>query len=114
MTISFFDRDFSRFGSARHKRSPSTKISKQLSYPQSLPTMKLNMKPHTMSIKPSKFILLWLAINSLVAIPLQAELFSLSASGTIAKNNSADTTLPVGTPWTFEITYDTAAPDLDF
>ena len=76
--------------------------------------MKLNMKPHAMSIKPSNSILLWLAINSLVAIPVQAELFSLSASGTIAKNSSADTTLPVGTPWTFEITYDTAAPDLDF
>ena len=67
-----------------------------------------------MTTKASKFVLLWLTIYSLVAIPVQAELFSLSASGTISKNNSADTTLPDGTPWTFEIIYDTAAPDLDF
>jgi hypothetical protein len=67
-----------------------------------------------MSIKSSKSVLLWLTIYSLVAAPVQAELFSLSASGTISKNNSADTTIPNGTPWTFEIIYDTAAPDLDF
>jgi hypothetical protein len=67
-----------------------------------------------MSIKPSKAVLLWLAIYGIVAASVQGELFSLSASGTIAKNSSADTTLPVGTPWTVEIIYDTAAPDLDF
>lgn len=39
--------------------------------------------------------------------------FSLAASGTISFNNSGDATIPVGTPWTFEIVYDTAAPDLD-
>jgi hypothetical protein len=72
------------------------------------------MNPHAMSTKPSKFVLLWLTIHSLVAVPVQAELISVSASGTISKSNSADTTIPVGTPWTFEIIYDTAAPDLDF
>ena len=72
------------------------------------------MNPHAMSAKLSKVVLLWLTIQSLVAAPVQAELISVSASGTISKNNSADTTIPVGTPWTFEIIYDTAAPDLDF
>jgi hypothetical protein len=62
----------------------------------------------------AKFISLWLTIYWIVAGAVQAELFSLAASGTIAKNSSGDTTLPVGTPWTFEIIYDTAAPDLDF
>jgi hypothetical protein len=80
----------------------------------SLPTRKLSINPHAMSTKPSKSFLLWLAIHSLVAVPVQAELISVSASGTISKNSSADTTLPVGTPWTFEVIYDTAAPDLDF
>ena len=61
-----------------------------------------------------RFASLCLAIIGLVTSQVQAELFSLTASGTIAKNNSADTTLPVGTPWTFEIIYDTTAPDLDF
>jgi hypothetical protein len=72
------------------------------------------MNARAMSTKPSKFVLLWLTIHSLVAVPVQAELISVSASGTISKSNSADTTIPVGTPWTFEIIYDTAAPDLDF
>src|SRR5688500_13367248 len=72
------------------------------------------MNPHAMSTKPLRFIFLWLTIHSLVAIPVEAELFSLSASGAISKNNSADTTIPNGTPWTFEIIYDTTAPDLDF
>jgi hypothetical protein len=39
---------------------------------------------------------------------------SLSAAGTISSNNSDDTTIPIGTPWTFELRYDTAAPDRDF
>jgi hypothetical protein len=72
------------------------------------------MNPNAMSTKPSKIILLSLAIHSLVVVTVQAELISVSASGTISKNSSADTTLPVGTPWTCEIIYNTAAPDLDF
>ena len=39
--------------------------------------------------------------------------FSLAASGTISFNSSDNAAIPVGTPWTFEIVYDTAAPDLD-
>jgi hypothetical protein len=72
------------------------------------------MNPHAMSIKSLKFVLLWLTIHSLVAAPVQAELFSLSASGKITLNSIADPTIPVGTPWTFEIIYNTAAPDFDF
>jgi len=76
--------------------------------------MKLTMNPHAVSIKPSKSALLWLTIHSLVTVPVQAELFSLSASGRITLNNTADSTIPVGTPWTFELIYNTAAPDFDF
>jgi hypothetical protein len=72
------------------------------------------MNFHAMSMKPSRSVLLWLTIHSLVAAPIQAELFSLSASGKITLNSIADPTIPVGTPWTFEIIYNTAAPDLDF
>jgi len=46
-----------------------------------------------------------------LATPAQASLFELAASGTIS-DNSGDSTIPIGTPWTFEVTYDTAAPDL--
>jgi hypothetical protein len=67
-----------------------------------------------MSIKPPKAARLWLIVFALVAVPVRAELFSLSASGTITINDSHDTTIPIGTPWAFEIIYDTAAPDLDF
>jgi hypothetical protein len=58
--------------------------------------------------------LAWFFILVLTALPLRAELFSVSASGRITINDSGDTTIPVGTPWTFELIYDTAAPDLDF
>lgn len=43
-----------------------------------------------------------------------AGLYTLAATGTITSNTSLDATIPVGTPWAFELTYDTAAPDLDF
>jgi hypothetical protein len=48
-----------------------------------------------------------------LATPARASLFELAASGTISDNSGAST-IPIGTPWTFEVTYDTAAPDLDF
>ena len=51
---------------------------------------------------------------ALAAAPTHASPFTLAASGTISFNGTADTTLPVGTPWSFAVTYDTAAPDLDF
>jgi hypothetical protein len=50
----------------------------------------------------------------LASLPARASLFTLAASGTINSNSSGDPTIPVGTPWLFEITYNTAAPDLDF
>jgi hypothetical protein len=50
----------------------------------------------------------------LAATPARADLFKLAASGTISVNSSGDSTIPIGTPWTFELTYDTAAPDRDF
>jgi hypothetical protein len=67
-----------------------------------------------MSIKLPKPALLWLGVLALAVVPVRAELISLSASGAITQNSSLDTTIPVGTPWTFEIIYDTAAPDRDF
>ena len=54
------------------------------------------------------------ALLALAATPARASLFTLAASGTIAFNISDDSSLAVGTPWTFDLTYDTAAPDLDF
>ena len=51
-------------------------------------------------------------ICALAATSAQAALFSLSVSGTI--DRSSDAAIPVGTPWTFDLIYDTDAPDLDF
>ena len=48
------------------------------------------------------------------AVPARAGLYRLAAAGTITANASSDATIAVGTPWAFELTYDTAAPDLDF
>lgn len=57
--------------------------------------------------------LLSVALLALAATPARAGRFSLEASGTISTNESGDSTIAIGAPWTFEITYDTAAPDLD-
>jgi hypothetical protein len=51
---------------------------------------------------------------SAAAMPARAALFTLSATGTITSNSSGDATIPIGMPWAFELTYDTAAPDRDF
>jgi hypothetical protein len=51
---------------------------------------------------------------TLTTMSARASLFTLAASGTITSNSSGDATIPTGTPWSFEITYNTAAPDLDF
>lgn len=48
------------------------------------------------------------------ALPARAGRYTLAAAGTISANTSSDATIPVGTPWSFELTYDTAAADLDF
>jgi hypothetical protein len=53
-----------------------------------------------------------LTLVALAAMPARAAgLFSLAASGTISSNSIGDPTIPIGTPWTFEIIYDTSAPD---
>ncbi len=49
-----------------------------------------------------------------VAAPARAAQYLLAASGTTSSNTSGDATIPIGTPWSFELTYDTTAPDLDF
>ena len=61
-----------------------------------------------------KSVISWLALLIFVTVPAHAELISLSASGIITLDTSPDTTIPVGTPWNFEIIYDTSAPDRDF
>jgi hypothetical protein len=66
--------------------------------------------PGTLAKAPSR--LLVLAASALAATSAQAALFSLAVSGTIS--SSSEATIPVGTPVTFELVYDTAAPDLDF
>ena len=58
--------------------------------------------------------LLLFILLTLAAMPVRASLFSIAASGTISLNDSGDATIPVGTTWSFQIIYDTAAPDLDF
>ena len=55
-----------------------------------------------------------LGVLAFAAVPARAELISLSASGTINPNSTASTTIPAGTPWRFEIIYNTDAPDRDF
>jgi hypothetical protein len=61
-----------------------------------------------------KAALVGLGVLMLAAMPARASLFSLAAAGTITLNSSGDPTIPVGTPWAFQLIYDTAAPDLDF
>jgi hypothetical protein len=48
----------------------------------------------------------------LAALPARAGFILLEASGTISSNSSSDATIPVGTPWKFQLIYDTDAPDL--
>jgi hypothetical protein len=55
-----------------------------------------------------------IALASLAGTPAEAALYSLTASGTISQNSSGDATIPIGMPWSLKLTYDTAAPDLDF
>jgi hypothetical protein len=61
-----------------------------------------------------QLLLLSSIVLALAPEPARAGLYSLESSGTISSNSSTDVTIPVGTLWSFELTYDTAAPDLDF
>ena len=72
------------------------------------------MTDMTITIRSANAALLLFTLLALTPIPARASLFSLAASGTISENSSGDPTIPIGTPWSFELTYDTAAPDLDF
>jgi hypothetical protein len=68
-----------------------------------------------MTTLSAKAALVLFTLLALAVTPARAAgLFSLAASGTISFNSSGDPTIAVGTPWTFELIYDTAAPDLDF
>ncbi len=59
-----------------------------------------------------KAALLSCAALALATTPARASLYSLAVSGTVASSNFA--AIPIGTPWSFELIYDTDAPDLDF
>ena len=66
-----------------------------------------------MTLLSARAALLLFTLLALAATPTPAVgLFSLAASGTIDFNTSGDATIPNGTPWTFQLIYDTAAPDL--
>ena len=59
----------------------------------------------------SKATVVLFTLLGLAATPAaRADLFKLSATGTVEFGGNA--TIPNGTPWAFELTYDTAAPDL--
>src|SRR5580765_4674431 len=68
----------------------------------------------TTTIRSASAALLLFALLALAPMPARASLFSLAASGTISENSSRDSTIPINTPWSFALTYDTAAPDVDF
>src|SRR5215471_4025140 len=72
------------------------------------------MTDMTITIRSASAALLLFTLLALTPTPARASLFSLAASGTISENSSGDSTIPVGTPWSFALTYDTAAPDRDF
>jgi len=72
------------------------------------------MPDMTITIRSANAALLLCTLLALTPTPARASLFSLAASGTISENSSTDSTIPIGTPWSFALTYDTAAPDLDF
>jgi hypothetical protein len=67
-----------------------------------------------MTTRSATTALILFTASVLAALPARASLFSLEASGTISSNSSGDSTIPVGTPWTLQLIYDSAAPDLDF
>src|SRR5262245_32394947 len=66
------------------------------------------------TIRSAAATLLLFTLLTRTTMPARASLFSLAASGTISQNSSGDATIPIGTPWSFKLTYNTAAPDLDF
>ncbi|MDZ4778953.1 MAG: PEP-CTERM sorting domain-containing protein [Planctomycetia bacterium] len=67
-----------------------------------------------MTMRSAVAAVFWFSLLLVGANPVPAALFTLAATGKITSNTSGDPTIPVDTPWAFELTYDTAAPDLDF
>jgi hypothetical protein len=67
-----------------------------------------------MSRRSANTVLLLSTVLTLLALPARASLMSLEVAGTISSNSSGDSSISIGTPFSFELTYDTAAPDLDF
>jgi hypothetical protein len=67
-----------------------------------------------MTVKKLTALLLFSAGLLTVAGSARGGLVSFSASGTISSNSTTDPTIPVGTPWSFVLVYNDAAPDLDF
>jgi len=54
------------------------------------------------------------AVFTLAPGAARAALYELAASGTITENSSLSDSISIGTEWSFQLVYDTAAPDLDF
>ncbi|MGD9633504.1 MAG: PEP-CTERM sorting domain-containing protein [Pirellulales bacterium] len=59
-------------------------------------------------------VALGLLLMAALELPARAAKYTLAATGTVSINSSGAAAIPVGSPWSFELTYDTAAPDLDF
>jgi len=72
--------------------------------------MRERRPPMTRFFNSAAFLLC--AVLALVPTSARASLFSLAASGTVSFSNFA--AIPAGTPWSFEVIYETDAPDLDF
>src|SRR5436190_2477380 len=96
-----------RYGDDVQNESHLRRTALQITYENSATGM-------SMTNRSANAALLLFTLLAFEAIPARAELFSLAASGTISENSSGDATIPIGTPWTFELTYNTAAPDVDF
>ena len=66
-----------------------------------------------MRVPAAAAVALVCAVASLSVAPAQASPYELSVTGKIGENNSADPSIPVGSLFSFQLVYDTAAPDLD-
>jgi hypothetical protein len=60
----------------------------------------------------AKFAVFAFTLQTLAAPSARANLFSLDVAGTISTNTTGDPTIPVGTPFNFQLIYNAAAPDL--
>lgn len=72
----------------------------------------MNFARSIRSIRSAGLCVSLLSLVSLAAPSALAGRRTIEAAGTISSNSSSDATIPIGTPWSFELTYETAAPDL--